>query len=155
MINKELFFEMLYDSGSHRKQFSRHTGVQKDKDRPTFSVPFDNGLCSHFLAGTGKALKWNPTHNQYYCFLPQKNDIIAVEEWERSQGSRVFIRNLLSSTIALDLNFFDNESGIKTELGVLEQKAKHDADQTAIAALAAKSQETINANFPFDVCHGG
>ena len=81
MFSKSDFFALLDDGQTHRKQFSANSGVQKAKSRPTFSVPFDNGLVEHFFNGTGLRLKWNATYSQFYCFL---NDDEAAEDEETS-----------------------------------------------------------------------
>lgn len=135
---------MLGDGDTHRKQFSQSSGVQKQKARPTFSVPFDNGLCKHFFDGTGLSLRHNAEYKQFYCFLDTPQKISMAEDWERSQGSRVFIRNLLRSSLALDVNFFDNVSGAKTDIGNLEERAKHHQDADAIKRLAEISSITIS-----------
>lgn len=134
---------MLEDGRTHRKQFSQNNGVQKNKRSPTFSVPFDAGLCQHFLDGTNKVLNYNHNYDQHYCFLRAEEDVQLVESWAEQQGARVFIRNLLSSTIALDHNFTDNTSGQKTVVGQLEEAAKHSGDESAISELARISSETI------------
>ena len=143
MFDRNDFISMFDDEKTRRKQFSANSGIQKNKKSPTFSVPFDNGLVRHFLYGTGKVLKYNPSYDQHYCFLRSDEDIALVEEWERNQGSRVFLRNLLDSTVALDTNFVDNQSGGKTECGLLEEQAKHHGHSSAIDQLASRLADTI------------
>ena len=148
MISKASLQELLDGGGTFRKQFSAHTGVQKAKKKgspPTFSVPFNNGLCRHFCDGTGLELRWNERYRQFYCFLNDQKAVEAAELWERKQGTRVFLRNLMSSSLALDLNFEDNTSGQKTRIGTLEEKAKHHRDRDAIVELACLSVDTISA----------
>lgn len=142
-ISKEQVFTVLEDDGTHRKQFSQNSGVQKNKDRPTFSVPFDQGMCRHFLDGTGNRLRYNPQHDQHYCFLRSPTDIEQAEAWEAAQGTRVFLRNCLASSLALDLNFLDNTSGKKTPIGEHEEAAKHKQNGASIRALASMSAATI------------
>lgn len=144
MLSEQEFFAMLNDGGTHRKQFSQNSGVQKAKSSPTFSVPFDNGLLGHFKEGTGKDLRWNGQHQQFYCFLRSETEIEEVEAWECSQGTRVFIRNLLNSTTALDLNFTDNTSGVRTAVGQLESDAKHQQSHDAIQTLTTMLAGTIS-----------
>lgn len=143
MISKELFLQMLSDGNSHRKQFSSHSGVQKAKVSPTFSITFDCGLVKHFKAKTGRDLTWNPNHKQFYCFLRTAVDIEQVENWERSQGTRVFIRSLLDSTVALDTNFADLASGEKTFFGTQEEHAKYSRQEDAIEQCALGMANTI------------
>jgi hypothetical protein len=145
MIAKEMVLGIRSEPGTHRKQFSANSGVQKNKPKPTFSVPFDNGLCRHFADGTGLNLRWNGRFGQYYCFLEDEEAIKKVEAWEKAQGTRVFIKNLMSSSLALDLNFSDNVSGHKTRIGLLEERAKHYHDEAAVAELVHLSVETVES----------
>ena len=62
-----------------------------------------------------------------------------------AQGTRVFIRNLMSSSLALDINLVDNTSGKKTHTGLLEEQAKHHQDQKSIAELVRISVETVKS----------
>jgi predicted amidophosphoribosyltransferase len=66
-----------------------------------------------------------------------------VEAWEAAQCTRVFLRNALSSSLALDTNFVDNTSGMKTETGANEEGAKHHQDEGAISYLVKRSFATI------------
>lgn len=145
-INRKTVLAMLGDGGTHRKQFSLNSGVQKTKKdgSTTFSVPFNCGLVAHFRDCTSNILKFNPQYNNYYCFLRTPASLKAVEDWEKSQGSRVFIRNLLSSSLALDMNLISNQSAAKTECGRLEELAKHHADQSSVDKLASTSCATIS-----------
>ena len=144
MIKKEDFLTMLNDeTRSHRKQFSNSSGVQKNKRKPTFSVPFNCGLVELFQSDMQIALKWNDSHKQFYCFLNSAESISKVEAWESKQGTRVFIRTLLSSATALDLNFADLEDGSKTVLGKLEEAAKHSQDCKAIELCVNALAEAI------------
>ncbi len=144
MITKSAFFEMHEDGETHRKQFSAHSGIQKNKSSPTFSIPFDNGLGQHFTNKTGRPLRWNEAYKQHYCFLQNQDAIDEAESWEAAQGTRVFIRSLLNSAIALDFNFRDNQSREKTHFGQLEERAKHNQDADAITTIVDAFAETID-----------
>ena len=145
-MNKTQVLEMLRDGHTHRKQFSANNGVQKRKQNSpsTFSVPFDSGLLRHVREGTGMDLKFNAQHEQFYCFLRTDDDLNTAEAWAARQGPRVFIRNLLSSTVALDFNFVDNESGQKTQAGLWEEASKHSQDATAMSNLANQACTAIH-----------
>ena len=145
-ITKDIILGLQGDDRSRRKQFSSHSGIQKKKkpgSPPTFSVSFDNGLCKLFRDGTGMLLEYNQRYAQYYCYLKDAAAVAKAEAWEKAQGSRVFIRNAMASTLALDLNFGDKDTGRKTEVGLLEEAAKHNADVAAISKLAEISAATI------------
>lgn len=141
-ITRDALIELLAAKLPRRKQFSANSGIQRNKARPTFSIPFDCGMVQHFREGTGLSLKYNPSYVQHYCFLSAQQ-IDEVERWEERQGTRVFLRTLLSLAVALDLNFEDNVSGRKTHLGRLEELAKHHADEDAIQELVSRAAETV------------
>ena len=108
-------------------------------------MQFDNGLCRHFKDGTGLNLRWNDQHKQFYCFLNDQHAIERAEAWEQEQGTRVFIKNLMASSLALDLNFADKISGVKTHVGQLEELAKHSQDPAAVSELVRRSTETVHS----------
>lgn len=141
-ITRDALIELLAAEQTRRKQFSAHSGIQRNKSRPTFSVPFDCGMVQHFQEGTQLRLTYNPLYDQHYCFLSAQQ-IDEVKRWEKRQGTRVFLRTLLSLAVALDLNFEDNVSGRKTHLGQLEELAKHHADEVAIQELVSRAAETV------------
>jgi hypothetical protein len=145
MITKKQVLQLLHDGETHRKQFSANSGVQKNKPRPTFSVKFDSGLCKHFHSGTNLTLRWNEQYQAHYCFLTDPGTIQMVENWEATQGTRVFLRNLMTSSVALDVNFEDNSSRQKTRLGLLEEQAKHHQDNGAISELIRMASETVSS----------
>ena len=81
VITKDSINVLLSDGGTHRKQFSASSGVQKNKisGDPTFSTTFDKGLVRHFLEGTGLQMKWGATYGHFYCFLRDHHQINAAE----------------------------------------------------------------------------
>jgi predicted amidophosphoribosyltransferase len=65
---------------------------------------------------------------------PEEENI--VKEWVESQGSRVYLRDCLSCSIALDVIMKDVNTGERTALGELEYNAKINDDEKAVTALA-------------------
>lgn len=74
-----------------------------------------------------------------YCSSEEIDDI---EEWKKEQGTRVFMRDCLSLSMALDHNFKDLK-GSRTSIGQLEYDGKYKKDQTSINKLADIVSKTI------------
>ena len=55
--------------------------------------------------------------------------------WKQRQGTRIFLRDCLALSIALDQNFVDNQGHQYTELGGLEARAKERLDEDAVSRL--------------------
>ena len=117
-----------------RRCFADHPGVSKEKANPTFSVPIESAK-KIIEAQTNLRLKWSREYDNYWCYL-DRNGIEAAEEWERNQGTLIYLRDCLSLSIALDRNLVDNESGQYTPIGNLENKGKNHQDQQSINELA-------------------
>lgn len=113
-----------------RKCFVNNSGVQKKKARPTFSVAIESAK-KVFEAQTRLKLQESQEHNNYWKFVSPE-EICTIEEWERSQGSLIYLRDGLSLSIAIDSNFTDNTSGRYTIMGELEYNGKQNRDQSAI-----------------------
>lgn len=90
-------------------------------------------------------------HNDLYnktsvwCSIKNENEFNAIKDWIEKQGTTIFIRSLLSSCIALDVNV-DIVNEAKTEIGDLEDKAKHQQDENAISKLTDLLCYKINEN---------
>lgn len=106
-ISKESFFAIRDDNdSSHRKVFSQKTGIQENKKPgkiPSFSISFGETLLPIYETMTGFSLNYSLQHGNYWHFLKTVDDINKIKEWEQSQGGRVFLKDNLFSSIALDL----------------------------------------------------
>lgn len=69
-----------------------------------------------------------------------------VEAWVRHQGTRVFLRDCLDLSVALDMNLTRDDSGATdhTPIGALEYRAKSTPDAAAVEALVGHFCATIN-----------
>ena len=92
-----------------RKYFADKSGVQKRKANPTFSVAIESAK-KVFEAQTGLELRWSQKYKNYWRYLDQE-EIEIAEEWEKNQGSLVYLRDCLSLSVAIDHNLTDNTSG--------------------------------------------
>ena len=137
-----------HNNRPRRKQFSVASGLRKRKDEPIFSVRIESAK-KVFESQTRLYLRESPEYKDFWCPVTQ-NEIERVEEWEKNQGSRVFLRNCLSLSLALDINFTDNTSGQRqrTEIGTLEFEAKNNRDEDSINKLVDIVSQEIQ-NLPY------
>lgn len=106
-ISKKNFFAIRDDNdSSHRKVFSQKTGIQENKKpgkTPSFSISFGETLLPIYETMTGFSLNYSLKHGNYWHFLKTDEDINKVKKWEQSQGGRVFLKDNLFASIALDM----------------------------------------------------
>lgn len=118
-----------------RRIFAEHSGVQKDKQRPSFSVKFYESVGPTYEGMTGNSLQYSYRFDNYWHFLGSEEEIQATEKWAQAQGNRVFLRDCLSCSLALSLNMQDVQTGIRTECGELEYQAKSHECEVSTNAL--------------------
>jgi len=133
-----------------RRCFADHSGIQmaKKNGSKSFSVKFEETILPIYEAMTGCRLHHSPQYSNYWHSIDDDDDLVMIQRWESSQGSRVFLRDCLSLSVALGINFPDNNSHNHTELGELEHRAKQHRDKDAIKELAMRAIATIN-ELPF------
>jgi phosphoribosylpyrophosphate synthetase len=133
-----------------RRCFANHSGIQmaKRNGSKSFSVKFEETIRPIYEAMTGYQLHHNVKYNNYWHYIDDDEDLTKIQQWESSQGDRVFLRDCLSLSIALGINFPDNQSHERTELGELEHRAKKHGDKNAIKDLASRAITTIG-ELPF------
>lgn len=102
------------------------------------NFPFKATVQAIFEKDTGLKLFDNSSdiYNQTSVWHSIKNQdgFDKIEKWIDAQGTTVFIRSLLPSCIALDINV-DYANEVKTKIGGLEYKAKKNQDKDAIDEL--------------------
>jgi len=128
-ITKENIFAE-HNKTPRRKCFRNNSEVQKRKSKPTFSVSIKSAK-KIFEAQTGKRLRYNPELDKYWKYISEEQ-IVEIEDWEKAQGSLIYLRDCLSLSVALDSNLTDNTSGQYTQIGLLEHNGKHNRDQNSI-----------------------
>lgn len=133
-----------------RRCFADHSGIQmaKKNGSKSFSVKFEETIRPIYEAMTGCQLHHSVNFSNYWHSIGDDEDLTKIQQWESSQGDRVFLRDCLSLSIALGINFPDNQSHDRTELGELEHRAKQHRDEEAIKELASRTITTIN-ELPF------
>jgi hypothetical protein len=132
-----------------------HSGLPKRAsvaDRPeivgSIGFPFAETIRPLFEAGTGISLRQSPQYGNFWYSIRDEDEFLAIQGWVKAQGSRVFLRNTLDLSVALDYNLTDNRSGIYTELGALEHRAKESGDPKAVDYLSNACLEAIGS-MPF------
>ncbi|GFZ79945.1 hypothetical protein RLOatenuis_1400 [Rickettsiales bacterium] len=122
-----------------KKCFHGNSGIKKNGAKTTFSVSSIESVKKIFEAETGMSLNYDSKSDEYYMHVKDEQELAVIEEWERKQGSSIFLRDCLSLSVALDFNFkrTDNTSGERTEIGELvyngkEYNGKYNKDQNAI-----------------------
>lgn len=151
MVNLKQFFKMkeitkdtvlvAHEQSPRRKCFADESGVQKRKANPTFSVAIESAK-KVFESQTGLELRSSQKYKNYWRFLDQK-EIEIAEEWEKNQGSLIYLRDCLSLSVAIDKNFTDNTSGQYTTMGLLEHNGKHNKDQKTVNQLADRVSQIV------------
>lgn len=159
MVNLRQFFKMkeitkdtVLDAHNQeprrprRRCFAEHTGIQQEKNNGSrsFSVKFPETIEKIFKADTGLDLFYSSQFKNHYRVVENDEELQVIKEWEARQGRRVFIRDCLSASIALDTNLVDNESRQYTEIGSLESRGKKQQDQSAITQLSDIVSQAIN-----------
>ncbi len=136
MVNLGQFFKMkeitkdtvlaAHNQEPRRRCFAEHTGIQQNKNNgsKSFSVKFSETIEKIFRADTGLDLFYSSQFNNHYRVVESDEELQAIQQWEDRQGRRVFIRDCLSASIALDTNLVDNESAQYTHIGSLESRGK-------------------------------
>lgn len=142
-ISREKFFELKSSESSHHKSFSHSSGVQNQKQdgSRTFSVAFEESIKPIYSSMTGNRLRFSQQYGNFWHFIENDEEYEQILDWEGEQGTRVFLRDLLTVSLAMDFNF--SEMGQKTEIGLLEEEAKHNRDGAAISELATLYSNTI------------
>ncbi len=141
------------DKEPSRIDFKRqHTNALKRKSVPSrpdvigsFSLPFAETVKPIFEADTGLKLFFKKEFDNYWISIQSEGDFATASDWVEAQGSRLFLRDCLDLSVALDCNREDPISPTHTHLGDLEQRAKHQGDPNAVAELSNMCAEAIRS----------
>lgn len=116
------------------------------------SLPFAETIKPIFEADTGLDLfkKVFPETGiaRYWRSVRSTEEFNSIEGWIKSQGSRVFLRDCLGLSVALDVNITDADTGVYTPLGWHEHEAKATAAAESIEYLAQECSRVVTA-LPF------
>ncbi len=127
--------------------------LKKDADNSRYygalNFPFKETVQAIFEKDTELKLfdNANDLYNKtsVWCSIKTEGEFNTVEKWIKTQGTTVFIRSLLSSCIALDVNV-DYANEVKTDIGNLEYAAKHNQNKNAIGELVDLLCNKISEN---------
>jgi len=145
-ITQEDFASICSDGNTRRICFaSIHAHLPQRGPPPDvgrFKLPFGGGVEALFSAETGLPL-WRDQFAPLgrWRRIMSEQEFQTVDAWARRQGTRVFLRDCLNVSIALDVNF--PESRIRTEIATFEYRAKFRPDEAASEALVSHICATI------------
>lgn len=111
----------------------------------SFSVPYYESVGRIFEEETALKLYKGRNFGNYWRSIKSDGEFSAISEWVRQQGTRVFLRDCLDLSIALDRNRPDPDSQRRTQLGEFENRAKHRHDERAIVHLSLAFSEALSA----------
>ena len=117
---------VVHFSSYHRNALKRSPGANWVG---AFNVPFKETISPIVSEDTGLALWKNKNFEGYWCSIKTEEQYDEIRLWIKRQGSRVFIRDRLALSLALDYNFSPDER--RTTLGELERRAKYEEDADA------------------------
>lgn len=150
-ITRESFEACRTDGRPHRVCFATtHADQPRRSTKPpyigTFNVPFFETVGVLIREACG--IELSPNRNfpgAYWRSIRSEDEFGRIADWVRSQGTRVFLRDCLDLSIALDFNFRGNGESPEghTPLGELEHRAKNQEDESAISALVTAFCEAI------------
>ena len=138
MRNKEtkrICFETTHKSQPVRSRRKGYIGG--------FNVPFGDGFkrIFPFMLFPSKNKRYHKY--PYWRSIRDEAEFDEIAVWVKCQGSRVFLRDCLYTSVALSLYCYgENKSG-RTEIGKLECRAKWRSDSVATRELAEYCANTI------------
>ena len=130
-----------------RKCFADKSGIRKYKDRWTFSVKIESAK-KIFEEQTGLVLYYNSDYDNYWRYTEEEDEIEVIRNWEKNQGSLIYLHDCLTLSIAIESNFKNNTPGEYTTMGQLEYNGKHNHDQSAISQISDRVSDLIQ-HLPF------
>ncbi len=124
-----------------------HAKEPKRSDHPdyvgTFNVPFDCGFSRLFPYELFPNKKDRYHSDSFWRSITTEEEFQEIDTWVKEQGSRVFLRDCLYTSIAMHHNFTNLDEGARTEIGELEYRAKQNHDMIAVRKLAEHCINTI------------
>ena len=113
----------------------------------TFSVPFRASVGDIFERDTHLHLSDKVQFGGYGRYIESESEFAQIKDWVKRQGTRIFLRDCLDLSIALDQNRPKPSAGYTT-LGWWEHQAKHKQKPHAIRNLVTAYCKAIK-DLPF------
>ncbi len=150
-ITRDLVEQIAHDRNPKRIHFpTSHNNALKRNEGPAwvgnFSVPFLDTVGPMFREATGLELFPNQKYGGLWRSIKDEPEFEQIEDWITKQGTRVFLRDALALSVALDFNFL--EVSKYTVIGDLEMRAKRLVDRGTILDLQTRYVEAIK-ELPF------
>jgi hypothetical protein len=142
-ITRESFETIRKDGIARRVCFATtHRDEPRVKVGPdyvgTLNLPFQESVGRIFQEALGLDLKRGKRRCACWRPIETEEEFARIKAWTVAQGTRVFLRDCLTVSIALDFNLYESDGGPAghTKLGELEARAKVAPDDAALSALA-------------------
>ena len=134
-INKNIVIKNRTADGPHKRCFEEISGFQSERQdgAVAFVVKFKETIGPLLFAQTGIKLIYGEKHNNFFYVIRKDDELRKIKQWEKEQGTRVFLKDCLSLSLALQMNFIGE---VYSEIGRLEHDAKEGKDDNALKELA-------------------
>lgn len=144
-ITREMVYRVRNDGGVHRICFATTHANQPKRSSGSFvekfEIPFIDSVGPAFKDKLGLALLQSK-YGGYWRSIKDEKEYNSIVEWKNSQGTRVFIRDCLDSSVALDFNLKDSKEE-HTRLGEWESRCKLHPDTNSLNLIVQAMGETI------------
>jgi hypothetical protein len=138
VIAKRINFATFHSHALYRSPNKKHIG--------TFKVPFKDTIEAIIKRKFGATLFDSQFDNKCYWNINSEEEYAKFEEFVNEYKDIVFLRDHLDLSLALSMNFIDEET--RTYIGELEYQAKFNNNKDAKAELTDVCNEWID-KFPF------
>jgi hypothetical protein len=151
-ITRQRVESLVADGHARRICFqTTHKEALKRSTAPyigTLNVPFRETVARIFEADLGLELFRNSNRPGFWRSIKSEQEFQRIAAWVEQQGTRVFLRDCLTTSLALGINLEEEPNGAAggyTPLGALEARAKAAPDEKAIIELVAAFTATLRA----------
>ena len=117
-------------------------------DSKSFIVPFSETIKKIFEKDTNLELSQKSGTDEFYRVIKPDTELGKIKDWEKKQGSRIYLRDCLSLSIAMSINISDDsekqasDSG-HTVMGDFVYYGKWYKNQNAINEIAKEATKAI------------
>ena len=117
-------------------------------DSKFFIVPFSETIKKIFEKDTNLELSQKSGTDEFYRVIKPGTELGKIKDWEKKQGSRIYLRDCLSLSIAMSINISDDsekqasDSG-HTVMGNFVYYGKWRKSQNAINEIAKEATKAI------------
>ena len=117
-------------------------------DSKSFIVPFSETIKKIFEKDTNLELSQKSGTDEFYRVIKPGTELGEIKDWEKRQGSRIYLRDCLSLSIAMSINISNdpekrvNDTG-HTLMGKFVNDGKWSKSQSAINEIVKEATKAI------------